>query len=309
MRKIPALFAATALVATLSACTAAGPATIDGCTLAYDGGSTVDLVSATGALGAAPDVDFPTPLVTDGAQRVTLVEGSGTPAAEGSQVAAEFTIYAGSAVVPLGGTSYDASSPTLIPAETENPVPTALICAQAGERFALTMTAGEAYGEGTLETSGIADDETLVFVFDVAAVYLGKADGVNQLPVDGMPTVVTAVDGTPGISVPTSAPPTELQIATIKLGGGATVAEGDQIVAHYSVWNWPAAGGEATASTSSWSEGTAATFTVSSDELPEGFLAAVTGAPVGSQLLVVSPPATEGEANTIMVIDVLGIVE
>ena len=68
-------------------------------------------------------------------------------------------------------------------------------------------------------------------------------------------------------------------------------------------------GGEATASTSSWSEGTAATFTVSSDELPEGFLAAVTGANVGSQLLVVSPPAAEGEANSIMVIDVLGIVE
>ena len=31
-----------------------------------------------------------------------------------------------------------------------------------------------------------------------SAAYLGKADGFNQLPKDGMPTVVTAVDGTPG---------------------------------------------------------------------------------------------------------------
>lgn len=309
MRKIPALFAATALVATLSACTASGPAAIDGCTPAYDAGDSARLVTATGALGSAPDVDFPTPLVTDGAQRATLEAGEGTPAAEGSQVAADFTIYAGSAVTPLGGTAYDTTSPTLVSAVTDSAVQAALICAQAGERFALTMTAEQGYGAGTLEANGIADDDTLVFVFDVSAIYLGRADGVNQLPVDGMPIVVTAVDGTPGISVPSSAPPAELQTATIKLGGGATVAEGDVIVAHYSVWNWPAAGGEATASSSSWSEGTAATFTVSSDELPEGFLAAVTGATVGSQLLVVSPPASEGSANTIMVIDVLGIVE
>ena len=39
-------------------------------------------------------------------------------------------------------------------------------------------------------------------VIDVTAAYLGKADGFNQLPKDGMPTVVTAVDGTPGITVP-----------------------------------------------------------------------------------------------------------
>lgn len=309
MRKIPALFAATALVATLSACTATGPEAIHGCTPEYGGGSTADLVSATGALGSAPQVDFPTPLVTDGAQRATLIAGDGAPATAGSQVAADFTIYAGDAVVALGGTGYDPASPTLVPADTASAVPAALICAQPGERLALTMTAAEAYGEGALSGNGIADDDTLVFVIDVYAVYLGKADGVNQLPVDGMPIVVTAVDGTPGITVPNAAPPAELQLSTIKLGGGATVADGDEILAHYSVWTWPAIGGEPTASTSSWSEGTPATFTVSSTELPDGFLQAVTGATVGSQLLVVVPPEVEGDASSIMVIDVLGIIE
>ena len=45
-------------------------------------------------------------------------------------------------------------------------------------------------------------DTVLVFVIDVIAVYLGKADGINQLPQDGMPTVVTAPTARPGITVP-----------------------------------------------------------------------------------------------------------
>ena len=60
MRKIPALFAATALVATLSACTAARPATIDGCTLAGRGGAGPGcqwtmLKKETARLPGAPD--------------------------------------------------------------------------------------------------------------------------------------------------------------------------------------------------------------------------------------------------------------
>lgn len=311
MRKIPALLAASALVATLAACTSTGPAAIDGCSPALGSGASSDLVTATGSVGSRPTVNFPTPLIAKEAEVTRLATGEGEPARAGSQIDFEFSIFIGRSGQAVGGTGYDGSNVQRLAATEDSSRQAALICARPGDRLALTTTVADAYGEGALAANGIPDDESLVLVIDVLAAYPGKADGFNQLPEDGMPTVVTAVDGTPGISVPAAPAPQELRISTIKAGAGAEIAEGDSVVVHYSGWIWPEPGRTPTSFDSSWANGTAATFLVDETQLISGFVEALVGAKVGDQVLAVIPPdqGYDDGQTRIFVIDVLGIAE
>ena len=161
--------------------------------------------------------------------------------------------------------------------------------------------------------TGLEPDTTLVFVVDVISAYLGKADGINQLPQDGMPTVVTAPDGRPGITVPSTEAPEELEVATIKAGGHETVEDGDSVVVHFSSFTWPAPGDVVNEVDSSWPR---KPINVVVDEnatasaaqgVPPVAAAQLVGTKVGSQVLVVIPPDDVSGETLIVVIDVLGI--
>jgi peptidylprolyl isomerase len=159
---------------------------------------------------------------------------------------------------------------------------------------------------------------------DVTAAYLGKADGFNQLPQDGMPTVVTAVDGTPGVSVLLQDPPTHTRHSLIKAGDGAKLKKGDTVVTHFSFWTWPAEAGGSPAPVSggsSWESHQAQNLPMDrlSDTggLPNGIYDALIGQRVGSQVLVVLTPGDDGfpagqgltgndDDIYIMVFDILG---
>ncbi|MFW8745742.1 hypothetical protein, partial [Mesorhizobium japonicum] len=145
----------------------------------------------------------PTPLIGAGDQVTVVTAGHGMVATPGSQVQAEVTAYDAKTGDSLGATSYDGTSPLSAVAGVSLPgqqgavhssLDKALVCAQAGSRIALTTTGGR-----FALISGIDEKAPIVVVADVTAVYLGKANGVNQLPQDGMPNVITAVDGQPGI--------------------------------------------------------------------------------------------------------------
>ena len=86
----------------------------------------------------------------------------------------------------------------------EQSLSVAFECATVGSRVAVVSTWEEAKDAFDADAARSFDDDATVVVVDRRRSdgYLGKADGFNQLPVDGMPTVVTAVDGTPGITVP-----------------------------------------------------------------------------------------------------------
>lgn len=331
VRRISALIGAAALLtAALAGCTFSGAD--GGCATGYDAGDASSAVSATGAVavsgeaGKAPKVTFPTPLIARDPQVSVLDAGSGEPIVPGSNVDYEYSVFFGATGEQLAATGYGAtdSQPNRSIANLSDSIGGALKCAQVGDRLALVTPASDAFGAGTLQGNGIDDDDTLILVIDIVASYLGKADGVNQLPQDGMPTVVTAVDGTPGISVALVEEPTATRIATIKAGGGATVAEGDTAILHYSAWYWPAAiGDEPESLQSTWDADPpkAATASVASiadgGGLPAGVVSALTGAKVGSQLLVVIPPGDDGfgtdvqgvdaTRTTIWVIDLLGV--
>jgi peptidylprolyl isomerase len=95
------------------------------------------------------------------------------------------------------------------------------------------------------------------------------------------------------------------------LGKGEPIAIGDTVVLQYSGWTW-----EGEQFDSSWERGAPASFTVASEGLIEGFVRALDGATVGSQVIAVIPPelgygdtaqgAIPAGSTLIFVIDILG---
>lgn len=326
MRRIPALVSSVALVTVLAAslvgCSSSG---FEDCAPQVVSGNASKLVRAPGESGTKPTVSVPAPLVVHAPQRTVLQEGTGSPIPKGGVADFEASIVDGATGTVLLQTAYDPSSnlPVRGVAGREGALYQSFTCARVGDRISIVTP----MGVSGVDTSsvGISDpNATIVFVIDVVASYLGKANGVNQLPQDGMPNVVTAPDGTPGITVPAGGPPAKTRIATIKAGGGVKVAENDHVVAHVSAWVWPKTGTELTSvdSMSSW-DANPFTLPVVVDPttqtgVTKGIFDALRGATVGSQLLAVVAPAdsyadgswptgTAAGDTVIYVIDVLGI--
>ncbi|MEP6843730.1 MAG: FKBP-type peptidyl-prolyl cis-trans isomerase [Pseudolysinimonas sp.] len=327
MRKTPALLSAVAVaavvVASLAGCSSSTSAS---CTPSYASGSVSNLVKTT-----ATSASFPTPLVAKTSQVSVSKAGTGSPIQSGDQVDYTFDIYNGATGEKIGA----ATDPQRAGAGT-NPKPTsitkALVCATSGERFTLVSTVKQAFGKGAGGTQ-FTDDASVVVVVTVKDHFLGKANGINQLPLDGMPNVITAVNGQPGIVIQELDKPKTLRISTIKAGSGPAVKKNDTVHLKYSGWTWPttsqskptvwpggtSSDGKATPSgDATWTADQASDIKVSSTGLPVGLSKALLGAKVGSQVLVAIPPKDgfgEGSSSygfaatdtVIMVIDILGI--
>ena len=181
----------------------------------------------------------------------------------------------------------------------------------------MTGTASQLFGTDAL---GLNPASTLVVVADTAAAYIGKADGADQLPVAGLPSIVLAPDGEPGFTFGSKTAPTTLQIALLKAGRGAKVAEGDNVVLNYSGVLW----GAKELFDSSWAKKAPATLlarplAADGTGVVAGFAKAIIGQQVGSQVIVVIPPGQYGYpagsapsgvpdgSTMVFVIDILGI--
>jgi co-chaperonin GroES (HSP10) len=298
-----------------------------GCTPALPSGDASSIVTSTGAAGKAPTTKFPTPIVASTDQATVVKAGHGMIATTGSQVQSEITVYDASTGDSVAATSYDGTSP--LPAVAGVSVPgqqgsslkssldKALVCAQAGARIALTTT-GKRFGL----LSSVDANASIVVVIDVSAVYLGKADGVNQLPKDGMPNVITAVDGRPGIVLQELEKPTSARSEVVKAGSGSVVKKGQTVVALYTAWTWPSGADKPTVvdSLDTWANlGASPLPLTAAGGLPAKLESALEGQKVGSQVLVVLPPKDGfGAADAqnvgvgtddtlIFVVDILGI--
>jgi peptidylprolyl isomerase len=326
VRKTPALLSAVAaaalVVASLAGCSSSASAA---CAPSYPSGAASKLVTLT-----ASKITFPTPLVVKTSQVSQIKAGTGNPVQNGDQVDYTYSIYNGSDGENLGGTQSPLRAGASNSAKATSII-RSLRCARAGERYSLVSTVKDAFGKGA-GGADFADDATLVIVVDVKDRFLGKANGVNQLPLDGMPNVITAVDGQPGIVIQELNKPKTLRISTIKAGSGPTVKKNDVVHLKFSGWTWPIASGDkpevwpggtgsdgtqVPSGNSTWTDDRAQDIKVS-PTLPVGMYKALLGAKVGSQVLVVIPPkdgfgpsaSAYGFSDTdtiIMVFDVLGI--
>jgi peptidylprolyl isomerase len=283
-----------------------------GCTAVFGGGGcevapgdASRAVSASGDIGDSPAVEFPTPLIAEAPQSSVLTVGDGD-------------VVGGSAVV-RGNTAYfDAETGEALAEAPQQFVTNekglalgaALACATAGSRIAFVGTVDEVSADPQIVNFLGGEDATVVAVIDVEQVFLSKANGFNQLPQDGMPTVVTAVDGTPGVSTTYQPVADEPRTALIKAGSGATVGEDDTVLLQARSWNWT--GDRVTlGDVDLWETGVPAAVPPTVDALlgQQALADAILGSKVGSQLLIVIPREDAPGTATIYVFDVLGLVD
>lgn len=319
-RTASALVLSTALLGSLVACSTPGAA--GACTPVVPTGESAGYIEATGAFGSQPEVEFPTPLQTDGAQQAVIDAGEGDPIARGQIVDFQVSLFNGENGELITASAYDdEEAPLRRTAGAElDLLAEAVQCTQVGSRIAVTGTIADVFGADTLDPSlGLGNDDAVVMVLDVQAAYLGRATGIPQLGASGIPAVVTTPDGIPGVTIPNEEPPTELRSHTLVLGQGPAIEEGDRAVVHYTGLLWSTR----TVFDSSWDRGAPATLTITSfDNDPNGVVPGLAeglvGRTVGSQVIVVIPPelgyptgqapATIPDGSTmVFVVDILGI--
>lgn len=308
IRPIAALSAVALSAVLLAGCTAAepdaevsptGPPAADLCEAAAPSGAASESVTVEGTVGEESAATFETPLEITELQATVIDEGSGDAVESGQLVAFALTAFSADTGEKLGSVGYG-ENPTL-PAQIspDNPIGQVLGCASPGARVVATFPPSDPNaGE--------------VYVFDFLDVVPNAAWGEPQEPVDGMPTVTLADDGAPTIELPEEDPPTAVELETLKKGDGATVAPGDTVLVQYTGVKWS----DGTVFDSSWESGTPASFQTTG--VVDGFRQALEGQTVGSQVVVVIPPAfgygEEGSPEhelagetLVFVVDILGV--
>lgn len=317
IRRLPRVVSATlvagALLGGLSACYV-GPANTD-CVPKATAGAASDAVTASGTVLSKPDVSFPTPLRAKTTEVSVLHEGEGKPIEGDQYVSAYLTILNGATGDLLDQSDYGAGTPTSFVIDK---LPIAglkkgLQCAEVGSRVAVVVPGKEAFTDST-RPAGLSKNDSLVVVVDFKDAYLARAQGIAQVAQAGLPSVVLAADGRPGITIPAADPPKKLQVADLISGSGAKVKSGDSVLVNYTGVLWK----EGTVFDSSWENGAPITIKATKGQAIPGFLAALKGAQVGDQILAVIPPdqgygdqangSVPAGATLVFVIDVLGIV-
>lgn len=246
-------------------------------------GSTSASVNVTGAFGkTTTKATFKKPLKATSLQRTITKLGSGAPVKKGQTVNAEVTVYLGSgkkiATQPLTLAVGSASIPKAFTAGTA--------CFPLGTRSVVTDSAKDVYG-GPNTQAGIKATDSLVIVTDLVSV---KKPLVPSKWTKGVPSVSLGKGGKPTIKLKGTAPST-LQIDTLKKGTGATIKSGDQVTLNYQGISWK------TKKIFQQTFGQQpATF--GTDQVVEGFGAALVGQKVGTRLVVSIPSKYAYPAGT-----------
>lgn len=280
-------FALASLVMSLAACSSGdgGQAAPGDCA---PSGANSDKIEVSGGADETPTVEFPSPLTATATERTVIDEGEGDPAEDGASVNVDiqgFNATNGEAVTALTAEGQEITlGDTTLPALIE-----VLKCSSPGARIASVIPPIPNIDQQGAEI-GLTASDSVVLVVDVNEVsepveVLPRADGEEQPAPEGFPTVELAEDGAPTITIPATDPPTELQIAALKIGDGAEVAEGDNVTVHYTGVVY----GTGEVFDSSWERGEPVPFTT--DGVIPGFGKALVGQTVGSQVIAVIPPS------------------
>ncbi|HWH98639.1 MAG TPA: FKBP-type peptidyl-prolyl cis-trans isomerase [Pseudolysinimonas sp.] len=240
------------------------------------GGDVVSSVEVTGEFGSAPTVSFDAGLELATTERSVLIEGDEVE--PGQLVSAAYALYNGTTGDELetyGWAEGDPATPFRANYDMlfEGFAKT-LGCLGPGSRAVGVIPSAEGFAEQGAQL-GIGPDDVLVFVVDVLSDNVWSTD----LPVIG------GTAEAPTVTLPATAPKTDLEIAVLEKGDGDVVGLADSVSVHYLGTAWET--GEVF--DSSFDRGAPATFAVSG--VVEGFKEALVGQTVGSKILVTMPPA------------------
>jgi len=190
-----------------------------------------------------------------------------------------------------------------------------------GSRVAILYPGEVLHGGAGIEQLGIGANDDVLFVFDVRNVYLPYAVGNEKGAQTGFPTIIRALDGVPGVTIPVDSPfpkaakdgAVATAVEVLIEGAGETVKVGDEVLLHYAGYTWA----DGAQFDSSWEKGQPAGFVIKEPGLITGFVQAVAGQKVGSQVVAVIPPSLgygseamstiPANSTLVFVIDILGI--
>lgn len=256
-------------------------------------------VVMTGEPGAAPQLAYQRPLEVSEATVEVLMAGSGPAVVDGEPILVNFYAESGADGTVINDTYSSEPRPYLLSAEVLGvDIYQALSGQKVGSR--ILSIAPPAAGQGS----------ATVAVFDILPT---RADGAVVAPREGLPTVHLATDGTPTITVPDAAPPTDLVVQPLQRGDGPQVAVGQVITVQYVGVSWS----DGRVFDSSWAPGELPdSFPIGVRSVIAGWDSGLVEQPVGSQVLLVVPPqmaygGTEDElaAETLVfVVDILSAV-
>jgi len=282
------IVAAAALL--LTGCTASSNSAASNCK-GVASGSVSDSIKVTGKAGAEPTVKFSKPLKAKTTERTFVTTGKGKPATASSTVDVAMVAYSGKTGKELTTNGYGktAKIPITVGDSTLIPVLSDVVkCAPVGSRVVTTAPVKKAFGSADPSQLGLKASDSIVFVADVVDMLPTKATGKPQAAQAGFPTVKLAKNGKPTVTIPKADPPTETKTEVLKKGSGATVASGDTVTVQYQGIIW----GSGKIFDQSWAAGRGpAQFALVKDQIVPGFIKGLVGQKVGSQVVIVMPPA------------------
>lgn len=287
MRRLPALVAVTALAGIgLVGCSASG-APGSACAAPTADPRAADAVTVSGEVGTQPDVQVRSPFLPDARSVQTVVAGDGERITQPDQlVLLDLTVYNGITGERIVGSRYDGNLQNAQPLSTwDQTFPdfsSAMLCSTQGSRVVISMPY-DSVGQQAAQGLQIPEGGSAVVVADVERVYLPAADGADQFTAGfGLPTVVRAPDGQPGLTIPDGDAPTDVSVQTLKKGDGPELTADATARVHVLgvAWN------DREQFASTWGK---APITAAPSQLPEELASALEGQTVGSQVLVVVP--------------------
>ena len=241
----------------------------------------LEAVTVEGESGAEPTLTFEQPFTVSAAVARVVTPGTGAPLEDGQMLSLNVKQVSGADGSTLG-TTYGAA-------------PTSLTLGDPQFFGALTdALTGQAVGARLLFAAPGTESATLMAIDVVGARTIPtRAEGTAATPPEGLPKVTLAEDGAPSIEPVEGDPPTELVVQPLITGTGPVVQSGQTVTFQYSGWLW-----DGTPFDSSWEKGSAFTTPLGAGDVIEGWDQGLVGQPVGSQVLLVIPPALGyGEAD------------
>jgi FKBP-type peptidyl-prolyl cis-trans isomerase len=248
-------------------------------------------VTAAGSFGKAPAVKIPAKKAGKDLYVKTEIHGNGPVLSKTDAFLGNYVVYIWSGTTHKLALSTYTATPQVLSGTLLPGLETALKGQRMGSRVLAVLPPKYGYGSSGNSQVGVTGSDTLVFVVDMIKAYGATASASGTHVSNGgggLPTVTSATGKAPTVTVPTTAPPSDLVVKTLIKGSGPPVAKGQEVVTQYVglIWRTRAV------FDSSWSRG--APFGFQIDATPEqiipGWDKGLLGVPVGSRVMLVIPP-------------------
>jgi peptidylprolyl isomerase len=232
-------------------------------------------VTVEGEAGSEPSLVFEQPFTVSAPVARVVTPGTGAPLEDGQMLSMNYVQVSGADGSNLG-TTYGSTPAQLTLGDPQ-------IFATLNEALS-----GQAVGVRVLFASPGQDGATAIMALEVADAKSipTRAEGTPVTPPAGLPAVTLAENGATSIEPVAGDPPTELVVQPLITGTGPAVQSGQSVTFQYSGWLW-----DGTPFDSSWDKGSPFTTTIGTGSVIAGWDQGIVGQPVGSQLLLVIPPA------------------